>query len=173
MRAELVAIHTALSTFFTQKWICIFTDSLSSLHAIRYHHTNPGTTSVTHYHHHKLLLESITDLLETRQREDLSTTLYTIRAHTNIRGNDIAETAAKLAVTHYDTLPPSQKWRVETGEIAPRPHHWVMYTVKSPPPTRPAISTGTNCATLRRPWWTILDEGRVQMHASTCPSPQL
>ena len=101
-----------------------------------------------------LLLDSITDLLETRQRSSLSTTLHKIRAHTNIRGNDLADAAAKLAVTHYDTLPPTQTRRVEIGEIAPRPHYWVMYTAKPPPPA-PTLSTGTNRATLRRPWWTI------------------
>ena len=47
-----------------------------------------------------------------------------------------------------------------------------MYTVKPPTPT-PAMSTGTNCATLRRPWWTIPDADRLQMHAFTRPSPQL
>jgi len=172
MRAELVGIHTALSTFSTHNWIGIFTDSLSSLQAIMHHHTIPGTTSAKHYHHHKLLLESITELLETRQRAGLTTTLHKIRAHTNIRGNDLANAAAKLAVTHYDTLPPSQKRRVETREIAPRPHHWVMYTAKPPPPT-PALSTGTNCDTLRCPWWTFLEENRLQMHAFTRPSPQL
>ncbi len=66
MRAELVAIHTAPSTFSTHSWIGIFTDSLSSLQAIRRHRTNPGITSAKHYHHHRLLLESISDLLETR-----------------------------------------------------------------------------------------------------------
>ena len=104
-RAELVAIHTALSTFSTHIWIGIFTYSLSSLHAIRHHHTNPGTTSAKHYHHHNLLLESITDLLDTRQRSGQSTTLHKIKAHANIRGNYLADAAAKLAVTHYDTLP--------------------------------------------------------------------
>jgi ribonuclease HI len=172
MRAELVAIHTALSTFSTHNWIGIFTDSLSRLQASRHHHTNPGTTSAKHYHLHCLLLESITDLLDTRQRSGLNTTLHNIRAHTNIRGNDRADAAAKLAVTQYDTLPPSQKRRVETGEISPRPHHWVMYTIKSPPPTS-ALSTGTNCATLRRSWWNIPEEDRLQMHAFTRPSPQL
>ena len=83
IKAELVAIHTTLSTFSTHKWIGIFTDSLSSLQAIRHHQTNPGTTSAKHYHHHRLLLDSITDLLETRHRSGLSTTLHKIRAHTN------------------------------------------------------------------------------------------
>ncbi len=68
MRAELVAIYTAFSTFSTHNWIDRFTDSLSSLHAIKHHHTNPCTMSAKHYHHHSLLLESITELLDTRQR---------------------------------------------------------------------------------------------------------
>ena len=154
MRAELVAIHTALSTFSTHDWIGVFTDSLSSLQAIRHHHTNSGTTSAKHYHHHMLLLDSIIDLLETRQRPGLSTTLYKIRAIANIRGNDFAAAAAKLAVAHYDTLPLPQTRRVEIGDIAPRSRYWFMYTAKPPPPAS-ALSTGANCATLRRPWWTI------------------
>ncbi len=47
-----------------------------------------------------------------------------------------------------------------------------MYMVKPPPPT-PALSTGTNCATLRRPWWAIPEEDRLQMNALTRPSPNL
>jgi hypothetical protein len=64
MRAELVVIHTALTTFSEQEWIGIFTDSLSSLQAIQHQHTHPGIRSVRVYHHHMLLLESITNLLE-------------------------------------------------------------------------------------------------------------
>jgi hypothetical protein len=81
MRAKLVVIHTALTTFSTHEWIGIFTDSLSSLQAIRQHHTNHGTTSAKHYHHHMLLMDSITDLLETRRGLGLSTTLHKIKAH--------------------------------------------------------------------------------------------
>jgi ribonuclease HI len=167
-RAELLVIQTALTTLSTHELIDIFTDSLSSLQAIRYHHTNPGTTSAKHYHHHTLLLDSIIDLLETRRLSGLRTTLHYIRAHTNIQGNDLADAAAKLAVTHYDTLPPPQPRHVETGETAPRPNDGVMYSAKSPPPL-PALSTGTNCATLRGPWWTIHPESGtltdVRLHA--------
>jgi len=149
-RAELVAIHTALSTYATHDWIGILTDSLSNLQAIRHHQTNPGTTSAKHYHHHSLLLGSIADLLETRRRAGLSTTILTIRGPTNIRGNDFADAdaAAKLAVTHYETLPPPQIRRVEIGEIAPvqftgsctrltHRHHYRPYPIApchSPPP---------------------------------------
>jgi len=172
MRAELVAIHTALSTFSTHEWIGIFTNSLSSLQAIGHHHTKSGTPSAKHYHHHRLLLESITDLTETRRSSGLSTTLHKIRAHTNIRGNDLAEAAAKLSVTHYDTLLPPKARRAEIGEIAPHPHYWDMYTAKPPPPA-PALSTGTNSATLCRPWWTIPEAERLQVHVFTRPSLQL
>jgi ribonuclease HI len=90
MRAELVAIHTALKTFVTHNLIGIFTDSVSSLQAIRHYHITSGTTSAKHYHHHRLLLGSATGLLETRRLGGLLITLHKIRAHTNIRGNDIA-----------------------------------------------------------------------------------
>jgi ribonuclease HI len=155
MRTELIAIHTALTKFARHDCIGIFTDSLSSLRAIRHHHTNPGTTGAKHCHHHMLLLGSITDFLETRRLAGLRTTLPPeIKAHTSIRGNDLVDEAAKLAVTHFDTLPPPQPLRVEIGETSPRPIYWVMYSAKPPPPL-PALSTSTNCATLRRPWWTI------------------
>ena len=170
MRAELVAIHTALTTIATHEWIGIFTDSMSSLQAIRHHHTNHGTNSAKHHHRHKLLLGSITDLLEIRRSTGLRIALHKIRAHTNIQGNDLADAAAKLVVTHFDILPPSQALQVDIGETTPRPTQWVMYTAKPPPPV-PAQSTGTNCATLRRPWWTIPEVECLQMNAFTRPSP--
>ena len=142
--------YTALATFASHEWIGVFTDSLTSLQAIQQHRTNPGTTSTKHYHHHITLINGITTLLEERRLSGLRITLHKLRGHTNIRGNDLADAAAKLAATHFDTLPPSQTKRVDIGEIAPRPQHWVMYTLKPPPPTQ-ALSTGTNSATLRRP----------------------
>jgi hypothetical protein len=77
-----------------------------------------------------LLLGSITDFIETRRLVGLRITLHTIRAHINIRGNDLVDAAAKLAVTHFNTFPPPQTLRVEIVETAPRPIHWVMYSAK-------------------------------------------
>jgi ribonuclease HI len=151
MRAEMVAIHTALTTSVTHDWIEIFTDYLSSLQAIRHYHTIPGTTNVKHYHHHRLVMGSNTNVLETIRLTGLRTTLHKVKAHTNIQGNELADAAANLAVTHYETLPPPQTRRVEIEEIAPRLVHRVMYSVKPPLPLL-ALSTGTNCATFRRPW---------------------
>ncbi len=124
------------------------------------------------YHHHMLLLRSITDLLETRRENGYSTVRRKIRAHTHIRGNDLADNAAKLAVTDFDTLPGENTLRMEVGCIAPRPPFWVMYTASpaTPPPT---LATGPRQATLRPPWWTIPEADRLQMHAFTRPSMQL
>jgi ribonuclease HI len=123
MRAELVAIQTALTTCASHEWIWIFNDSLSSLKAIRHHSTNPCILSSLHYHNHMLLLESITDLLEARRLAGFHTTLHIIRAHTSIRGNDLADAAAKLEVRNFDILSQAQTTRVDNGEIAPRPTH--------------------------------------------------
>jgi hypothetical protein len=56
MRAELVAIHTALTRFEDHSWLGVFTDSLPGLQGIRLHYYRPGLTIAPHYHHHMLLL---------------------------------------------------------------------------------------------------------------------
>jgi hypothetical protein len=89
-----------------------------------------------------------------------------------MRGNDLANAAAKLAVTDYDTLLGDQTARVEIGAIAPRPPFWGMYTANPPIPT-PALAIRPRHATLRPPWWTIPEADRLQMHAFTRPSQQL
>jgi len=121
MRAELVAIHTALTRFEDHLALGVFTDSLSSLQTIRLHYLVPGLSIAPHYHHHMLLLHSISHLLESRQEKGYSTSLRKIRARTHIRGNDLADAATKLAVTDYDTLLREHTIRVEIGAIAPRP----------------------------------------------------
>ena len=171
-RAELVAIRTALVTFASNELIGIFTDSLSSLQAIRHHNINPSIPSSLHRHHHILLIGSIMDLLETMRLAAFHTTLHEIRAYTNIRRNDLAEAAAELGVRNFDTLPPAHILRVYIGKIAPRPIHWVVYTT-TPPRPEPALATGTNRATLNRPWWAIPEAEHLQMHASMRPSEQL
>ena len=53
-------------------------------------------------------------------QQGLSTTIiHKIKAHTNIRGNDLADIAAKSSVLDFDALPPDQTLRVEVGSIAP------------------------------------------------------
>jgi len=109
MRAELVAIYTALEKKSMHEWVRIFTDSLSSMHAIRQRHTNQGSSNPPSYYHHMLLLSGITYFLEERRMRGFETTLHKIRAYTKIRGNDLAYAAAKLAVTQYDSQLESQK----------------------------------------------------------------
>jgi hypothetical protein len=47
-----------------------------------------------------------------------------------------------------------------------------MYTAK-PQVSNPALSSGTNRATLRRSWWTIPEADRLEMHAFTRLPQQL
>ncbi len=54
------------------------------------------------------LLTIITYLLDARRSAKFATTLQKLRGHTNIRGNDFADAAAKLAVQRCDTLPQGQ-----------------------------------------------------------------
>ena len=67
------------------------------------------------------LLRSISELLESRKNKGFATTLRKFRDHTNIRGNDLVDADAILAVTSFDTLPQDQALRVEIGALAPRP----------------------------------------------------
>jgi hypothetical protein len=167
MRAELVAIHTALTRFEEHAWLGVFTNSLSSLQAIRLHYYKPGLTIAPHYHHHMLLLQSISHLLETRRERG-----YCTKSHTHICGNDLVDAAAKLAVTDYDTLPHEHTMRVEIGAIAPRPPFCVMYTAIPLTPS-PALATRPRRATLRPPWWIVPEGDRLQMPAFTRSSQQL
>jgi len=63
----------------------------------------------------------MSELLENHRDRGLATTLRTIKTHSNIRGNDLADEEAKLAVTDLNTLSPDQTIRVEVGSIAPHP----------------------------------------------------
>jgi hypothetical protein len=172
MRVELVAIYTALYKFATREWVGIFTCSLSRLQAIRHCYTHQGPSSAKNYHHHLLVFSRITDLLDERRRRGFRTTLHKIQAHTNIRGNDLADAAAKVAVKQYDSLSESQSTKVDFGEVPPRPPRWVMYNVMTPlPPTH--VGSDTRMATLCQPWWLTPEEESLQLHAFTRPSQQL
>jgi hypothetical protein len=69
MCVELVAIQTALTRFADHTWLGIFTDSLSSLQAIRMHYYILGLLIDSHHHNHMLLLQSISYLLEARRKK--------------------------------------------------------------------------------------------------------
>lgn len=86
--AELHAISMSLSHIqqYTQHRYIIFTDSLSSLQAINsYYPQNPLVTNIQNQLHHLLL---ITDIL-----------FCWIPSHIGIAGNELADKAAKMALT--------------------------------------------------------------------------
>ena len=118
------------------------------------------------------LINAIIDLIRYRDEKGLHTTLRKIRAHSNIRGNDLADQTAKRVVSNFDDIPDDQKTTVTIGKNAPRPNFWVMYSHKPPPPpvTPP---NGLHTAALAPPWWTIPQEDRLHMRAFTRPSKQL
>jgi hypothetical protein len=144
MRAELTTIYVALDTYKDYPWMGIFTDSQTSLHAIRNELQRP---SHIEYHHHKPLIATIFTLLQYRMNRNLPTVLHKIRSHTNIRGNDLVDAAAKRVVSAFEDIPDHQKVTVTIGKHAERPNYWVMYTNK--PPTPPiSLATGPHSSTL-------------------------
>jgi ribonuclease HI len=93
MRAELVAIHVALDKYKNDNWIGIFTDSQASVNAIQIQLQRPSYNT---YHHHKPLVAAIVKTLHNRASLGLPTKLNKIRGHPNIRGNALADAAAKF-----------------------------------------------------------------------------
>ena len=61
------------------------------------------------------------DIILERDYSGLTTTLRKVRAHTNVKGNELADAAAKQAVRCFDDLPDDSKVPVSLGEVAPRP----------------------------------------------------
>jgi hypothetical protein len=80
----------------------------------------------------------------------LPTKLNKIRGHTKIRGNDLANAAAKLVVTSFEDIPEHQKLTINIGKQAERPPFWVMYTSNPTTPPIP-LTTGPHSATLPPP----------------------
>jgi hypothetical protein len=117
-RAELAAINIALNTYKDEPWVGIFTYSQTNLHAIQNELRRP---SLTAYHHHKSLITAIVTSLQYRIRLGLPTILRKIRRHTNIRGNDLIDAAAKRVVTYFESIPEHQKVTVTIGKYAERP----------------------------------------------------
>jgi hypothetical protein len=101
----------------------------------------------------------------------LSTKLHKIKGHTNIRGSDLANKAAKLVFTSFHDIPEHQKLTVTIGKLAERPPFLVMYA------NNPSLLQ-SRCQPLHTqqhytPWWTIPEEERRCMHAFTKTSNQL
>jgi ribonuclease HI len=98
MRAKLAAIHVALDIHKHDPWLSIFTDSKTCLYAIQLELQRPSHTT---YHHHKPLIAATVDSLLYKSELGLTTILHKIRGHTNIRGNHLADVAAKRVVSKF------------------------------------------------------------------------
>jgi hypothetical protein len=122
--------------------------------------------SHTTYHHHKPLLSSIVNTIRYKESLNLPTKLHKIRGHTIIRGNDLADTAAKLMFTFIEEIPALQKLTVTIGKYTERSPYWFMYTNKPITP-QISLSTGPYSLTLGPPWWTIFSKrtGTACMHS--------
>ena len=91
LRAKLVAIHHSLTVFRLKPLLQIIaTDSLTSLHIISTLLINPADRP---HSSHQTLLDAIIALLQARDGEGHHTTLKKPRSHTNIQGNDQADTS--------------------------------------------------------------------------------
>jgi len=91
-RAELMAIHKTLRLItikYTNEPAYIFIDCLNCLYVL-----NTQIKHLTHHNNHadKTLLTSMIEMLKNRTQP---TTIYKVKAHTNIDGNEQADQLAK------------------------------------------------------------------------------
>jgi ribonuclease HI len=124
-RAELVAIHQALTHIEYTTDLTLHTDSLCSLQLIKKMIHDPTTASRSI---HSELLKSIQDHLIQRILQGAHTTLCKVRSHTGIYGNDQADILAKQAAEH----PNHTRYTDNTGEI---PRHNMYWPTVQPPRT--------------------------------------
>jgi hypothetical protein len=77
MRAEPIAIRVAMDKYKNDKWIGIFTDSQTNIHAIQSQLRRPSYTP--YHYHHKPLISAIVNALHYRGSLGLPTQLTKIR----------------------------------------------------------------------------------------------
>ena len=104
-RAELMAIHTTLKIIqeeYPNESAHIFTDCLNGLYVIK---TQIKHLTLHNNHPDKTILQEIVKLLQQRTQH---TTLYKVRAHANILGNEKADELAKVGreKEHTDAINP-------------------------------------------------------------------
>ncbi len=113
MRAELAAIKVALDKYKNDKWIGMFTESQTCLRGIQHQLQRPSHTA---YHHPTFLIAAIVTTLQYRASLGFPTKLNKIIEHANIRGNDFADTAAKLVVISFEDIPEHKKLALTIGK---------------------------------------------------------
>ena len=102
-----MAVHNVLKKIndeYPDKPTHIFTNCLNGLYVIKTQIKHP---TLHNNHPHKTTLQEIVELLQ--QRTQL-TTLYKVRAHTNIEGNEKADKLAKIGreKRHYNAIHPHE-----------------------------------------------------------------
>ena len=121
-RAELIALLHALNrTRDADETIA--TDSLTSMHLIKGHLTDPQRYT---FHKHRHLLEEITGRLVQRSRKGLHTTMLKVKSHIGIAGNEAADELANRAAAASHTP------HTITGGTHPYQHlYWPMLKMKN------------------------------------------
>jgi ribonuclease HI len=124
-RAELTAISYALGRAASAEDVTIATDSLASLQAIRKALNKPHRVT---RHRSAKLLQQIAQQLQRRHTAGGKTHLCKVKSHSDIKGNEEADTLAKSAVDGDCTIPtvdnPQEithrfEWQAKTADGRP------------------------------------------------------
>jgi ribonuclease HI len=111
-RAEMAALYVALMEGRDKAELNILTDSQVSIRWILNEIHRPMRTAKLM---HREIVRAVVDLIMTRDKEGRSTFIGKVKAHAGVRGNDLADAAAKLQVTRasgIETTVPSYLTRV-------------------------------------------------------------
>jgi len=126
LRAELAGIHKALHVARPPdnlQALCILTDSLTSIHLLNRALYNPESLR---FHKHKQLLFETAEALQSRP---FPVHIMKVRAHTGVRGNEMAD---QLATQAHDPESGAVTGRFFAAGTSGRGPHWVQYLVPLP-----------------------------------------
>ena len=131
LRAELAAIHQALIEFRDIRTFKCLIDSLTSLQQLQTVLTRPEEVS---YYPHHVLLHAIVEEIVARDTKGFVTHIMKVRAHVGVRGNELADAAAKSAIANKD---PGHQSKVlsHSWEQSHNDQNFGSSTGLTPPPT--------------------------------------
>ena len=134
VRAELTAIYEALQQYSDLQELHILTDSLTAIQKLLLLNSQPMRSAKDH---HATVLHMIRDLLIARPEKGLHTSINKVKAHTGIKGSEIADQAAKEVVRAMqaikeDTNADYPDW-VQDTKVPRNPHRKTHYLTDDPP----------------------------------------